>query len=40
MGDFVRIFDSLNPLKMFTGSSVLGVSKTLNPFVVVFTFFY
>ena len=27
MGDFVKTFDSLNPLKMFTGSSILGVWK-------------
>ena len=27
MGDFVKIFDSLNPLKIFTGSSILGVWK-------------
>ena len=27
MGDFVKIFDTSNPLKIFTGSSILGVWK-------------
>ena len=27
MRDFVKILDSLNPVKIFTGSSILGVWK-------------